>query len=96
MDDVLSRAEIAELLGRHPRPLVVQSAPGNGDSSALSTLVMAQVLPSMMKEQEDNRVRPVNDGGRDDGELGQSDAAEEALQSMLTTNPQRARRRKKK
>jgi len=37
-----------ELLQKAPRPLLVNSQ-GNGDSSALSTLLLAQILPDVMK-----------------------------------------------
>ena len=92
----VKRLEVAEELMREaPRPLVVQSAPGSGDSSALSTLVMAQVLPSMMKEQENNSGRSLS-RSRDDLDSTQGgDPAEEVLQSVLSTTSQRSKRRKK-
>ena len=94
----VKRLEVAEELMREaPRPLVVQSAPGSGDASALSTLVMAQVLPNMMKEQEE-KVRPERTATAQlgAGDPSQGDAAEQALNSMLNTQTDRRRGKSRK
>ncbi|MCB8945357.1 MAG: SPFH domain-containing protein [Ardenticatenaceae bacterium] len=48
----LHRLQVAEVLASEaPRPVLVHSE-GNGDSSALSMLMMAQLLPQMMGQQQ--------------------------------------------
>jgi regulator of protease activity HflC (stomatin/prohibitin superfamily) len=50
----LRRLEVAEhLVNRAPRPVLVKS--DGGEQSALSTLILAQVLPGMMRGEEDGR-----------------------------------------
>jgi regulator of protease activity HflC (stomatin/prohibitin superfamily) len=49
------RLEVAEhLVNRAPRPVLIKSE-GGGEQSALSTLILAQVLPGMMRGEEDGR-----------------------------------------
>jgi regulator of protease activity HflC (stomatin/prohibitin superfamily) len=49
------RLEVAEhLVNKAPRPVLVKSE-GGGEQSALSTLILAQLLPGMMRGQEDGR-----------------------------------------
>jgi regulator of protease activity HflC (stomatin/prohibitin superfamily) len=49
------RLEVAEhLVNRAPRPVLVKSE-GGGEQSALSTLILAQLLPGMMRGEEDGR-----------------------------------------
>ncbi|MEM8860774.1 MAG: SPFH domain-containing protein [Chloroflexota bacterium] len=92
----VKRLEVAEeLMLEAPRPLVVQTAPGTGDSSALSTLVMAQVLPGMMKSGESNKKQQAKEGGNGQ-DSGNQASTEEALQSMFNTMMETAGRRKKK
>ena len=91
----VKRLEVAEELMREaPRPLVVQSSPGVGDSSALSTLVMAQVLPNMMSEAENSRNRQAN-GAKSSASAEGVDASE-ALQDMFNTMMEKGSGRKKK
>ncbi|WP_028649805.1 SPFH domain-containing protein [Nocardiopsis sp. CNT312] len=61
----------AVLAERAPRPVVVQTEPGAGDSSALSTLLTAQLLPQML-----DGAGPRTGGG---------DTAREALDSAQGT-----------
>ncbi|NYH51184.1 MULTISPECIES: SPFH domain-containing protein [Nocardiopsis] len=45
------RLDVGAVLAEHaPRPVVVQTEAGSGDSSTLSTLLTAQLLPQMMNE----------------------------------------------
>ncbi len=92
----VKRLEVAEELMREaPRPLVVQSTPGAGDQSALSTLVMAQVLPKMMSEADANNSQRGRTGigsGEGSASAGQSD---EAMKDMFNTMMETVGRNKK-
>ncbi len=47
--------KVAEKLVQHaPRPVVVYTQADGGGSSALSTLVVAQILPAIFKEAHEN------------------------------------------
>ncbi|MEM7799498.1 MAG: SPFH domain-containing protein, partial [Chloroflexota bacterium] len=76
----MKRLEVAEALMQNaPRPLVVQSGANGVDSSPLSTLVLAQVLPKMMAAGE--KAAPADANGTADGSV--TDAAKNELTQMF-------------
>lgn len=80
------RLEVAErLVQRAPRPLVV-NVPGGGESSALSTLVLAQMLPQAIKSAQ------TSSGGANGSSLINSNVREEA-ENMLNSLMDEVRKR---
>lgn len=95
----LRRLEVGqELAGKAPRTTVVRG--GGGDSSALSTLLLAQLLPRLGGDADVLRrdgaaalAREAAAAGRDPAELlGEARAAAESLQANLPSREQDQRR----
>ncbi len=64
----IRRLDVAEeLLQKAPRPIVVNDKSSGDGNSALSTLILAQLLPDMLDKQKSVEVRGGNGGGGDDG-----------------------------
>lgn len=74
----------SSLAGSAPRPVVVQTEPGSGDGSTLSTLLTAQLLPRVMDDASRSSLGSASGGGSEAFEAarGSVAAAAERQQRM--------------
>ncbi len=78
----------ATLAGRAPRPVVVQTEAGAGDSSALSTLLTAQLLPQVMDGRGSRA--PLGGSGGSGGARDVLDSAQGAISAAAERQQQMA------
>lgn len=85
------RLDVGASLAEHaPRPVIVHTDAGSGDTSALSTLLMAQLLPQMSGETSQRRsLGQSTPGGQQSAQPAQADASQAAFDAARAFREQR-------
>ncbi|GAA3747615.1 regulator of protease activity HflC (stomatin/prohibitin superfamily) [Spinactinospora alkalitolerans] len=77
------RLDVGATLAEHaPQPVVVRTEGGAGDSSALSTLLMAQFLPGLGEQRRSRSALARSDGRESEAEAAASDVFQQAQGAM--------------